>query len=187
MRPATFTLVTAPAVLGGIYLSYRTGVYVTRDAGFPWQVVLGAIAAAAAAAFGLRAATRRSPPRPLTAGGVALELAAVAASLLLPAFLDAFEMPLTFGLFALFGLRLLRGTEGDRNAAAVAVALDFAIEALLVYRGSFAYRHALVAPLPLWLPAVWANLGVAARRLYPLLPELRRPRPTGDDSPQLSA
>ncbi|HCF57807.1 MAG TPA: hypothetical protein DFS52_07410 [Myxococcales bacterium] len=163
------------------------GVYGPPGTGFPWQVILGAFALAFVAALGLMAATRRSPPRPLNGAGVALELAAVAASLLMPAFLDAFEMPLTFGLFALFGLRLLRGTEGDRNAAAVAVAIDFALEALLVYRGSYAYRYALVAPLPLWLPAVWANLGVAARRLYPLLPELWRPRPKDSGSPQLSA
>ena len=169
MRSALFALLAAPAVLAGHYLSFRSGVYDARGAGFPLSLILATVAAAALAGWGLEIATARAAATRRSAASLAIEFAAVLASLLGPAMLHRHEMPLAFGLFALLGLRLLDNHQADRWAASVAIGLDFAVEALLVHQGAYGYSHAMVSPLPVWLPAVWANLGVACWRLYPAL------------------
>jgi hypothetical protein len=176
MRTASFMLVATPALLGGLYLDYQLGVWDTAGSPFPWLLVPGVLVATGLASFALNLSYKHHAPRPLSRLDASFELLAALSSLLLPALFDVVEIPLAFVLFSFLGFRLLRGSETDRMAAAVAVALDFALEALLVYKGAYRYTNALVAPLPLWLPAVWANIGVAAFRLYPLLPELPWPR-----------
>jgi hypothetical protein len=184
MRVGLFTLLASATALAAGYLWFRTGVWVSPGAVYPWLPLGTAVGASSlCGAIVLQLAGRWNPERPLPAGRAGLspgawrsgmELTVVVASLALPPLLDGWELPLTFALFGLLAVRMYKGDRLDQLAVVTLIGADFAVEAILVYRGAYYYRHASVAPLPLWLPAVWANLALCVRRLFPLLP--RNPR-----------
>lgn len=172
-RPLLFCLLGTLLLAGGTSLSLAVGVMEPGGLLPPWALLPFA-AATLLAGFGLEATLRHVAAPVLFGRRLWLELLLVPALLVSPALLHPFEHVLAFALFALLGLRLVRSQPVTQNAAALAVGLDFAVEAILVYRGLYHYPDAGLAPLPLWLPALWGNLGVSALRLYGLLPAGRR-------------
>ena len=167
-----------PVASGGAQVC-QTGVCV---AGIPFPAwLIGPLCGAAGlATLGLELGARQSPAKRLTRKRLLLEAAGVVALLSCPSLLHRWEFVLAFALFAVLGLRLIRAEGSARGAATVAVAIDFAVEALLGNGGLYLYPEATLAPLPIWLPALWANLGVSAWRLYGCLPApVPKPRPNG--------
>ncbi len=172
-RPLLFCLLGTLLLAGGTCLSLASGVMSPGGPLPPWALLPFA-AATLLAGFGLEATLKRVAAPSPSGRKLWLELLLVPALLVSPALLHPFEHVLAFGLFALLGLRLVRSQPVTQNAAALAVGLDFAVEAVLVYRGLYHYPDADLAPLPLWLPALWGNLGVSALRLYGRLPAAKQ-------------
>jgi hypothetical protein len=177
-RPFLFCLFATLLLASGTCLSLASGVMSPGGPLPPWAL-LPIAAGTLVAGFGLEATLKRMTVPAPSGRKRWLELALVPALVASPALLHSFEHVLAFALFSLLGLRLVRSQPVTQNAAALAVGLDFAVEALLVYRGLYQYPDAGLAPLPLWLPALWGNLGVSALRLYGLLPAGRRAPGTG--------
>jgi Protein of unknown function (DUF2878) len=92
-------------------------------------------------------------------------------------------VPFAIALLALLAVRLgFAGTRGDWAFALVAAIAGPAAEAAIHALGAFDYTEPDLLGLPLWLPALWANGGLAIRRLFgPLsVPEPHEPAERAD-------
>jgi hypothetical protein len=83
------------------------------------------------------------------------------------------------GLLILVGARLaFGGVRGDWAFALVAGIVGPAVEAAIHATGAFHYTEPDFLGIPVWLPALWANGGLAIRRLFgPLSVGLTASRP----------
>ena len=92
-------------------------------------------------------------------------------------------VPFAIALLVLIAVRLgLAGTRGDWAFALAAAIAGPAAEAAIHALGAFDYTEPDLLGLPLWLPALWANGGLAIRRLFgPLsVPEPHEPAERAD-------
>ena len=92
-------------------------------------------------------------------------------------------VPFAIALLVLLAVRLgLAGTRGDWAFALAAAIAGPAAEAAIHALGAFDYTEPDLLGLPLWLPALWANGGLAIRRLFgPLsVPEPHEPAERAD-------
>jgi hypothetical protein len=164
MRQLLFFLAASAAIFGYLLVCAATGVW--SEIALPWGVRFLLLLWPAALTGGLELIRRVLPGGPVAPRFAAAEAAVAVLCILSPAPLHAFEPVLAFLLTAVLGMRLLAAPTADRHAAALAVGLAFAVEAALVHAGQYVYADAVAAPLPLWLPGLWGNVGIAARRLF---------------------
>jgi Protein of unknown function (DUF2878) len=76
-------------------------------------------------------------------------------------------VPFAVALLVLLAVRLgLVATRGDWAFAVAAAIAGPATEAAIHALGAFDYTEPDILGLPLWLPALWANGGLAIRRLF---------------------
>jgi hypothetical protein len=149
----------------------------------PLEFGLAGVASALAVALLERGFGPESPPAwtpwervrelPLLAG---LYVASVAAN-------GPGAVPFAIALLVLIAVRLgLAGTRGDWAFALAAAIAGPAAEAAIHALGAFDYTEPDLLGLPLWLPALWANGGLAIRRLFgPLsVPEPHEPAERAD-------
>lgn len=149
----------------------RAGVWLRPPAvGSAW---IWAVYAAALFVAGLGLATleRRlaHPLRPLSRGGVVGEIAALLALYAAPPLLHEHELVLTaLATVYLAGRLAIRRAAGDVLVVLTVIALDLAIEGLLLRASLYTYAHASLAGVPIWLAPLWGGLGLSLRRVFAL-------------------
>jgi hypothetical protein len=169
MKRAVF-LAAGGAVLGFVaeILHRRAGVWVLDTGGaMPAWVGLVYFLGLLGAALALRAFERGHPGAlPLGPDRLLVEAALLAAAFVAPIALHRHELALLTLTLVYLAVRLgLARAPGDVAVALAVAAADTVVEGGLVSAGLYHYPHASLGPLPLWLPPLWAGLGLGLRRL----------------------
>lgn len=96
-----------------------------------------------------------------------VELAALAALMLLPPLLHRLELLLVLVAGAFLAVRLWRfRLAGDVSFALAVAGVDLVLELIMTAASLYQYENASLGPLPLWLPLLWAGLALGLRRVH---------------------
>ena len=152
-------------------LHQRAGVWVSAsgpDAALPWWIAGAYFAALVLAGWGFAWIGDRPgaalPDRPRWT--LAVEMVTLAALFAAPIGLHRYELGFALAMTGLLVGRLARWwAPGDLAVAAVAIALDLAVESCLVAAALYHYANTSWLPLPLWLAPLWGCIGLSLRRV----------------------
>jgi hypothetical protein len=147
-------------------LHVSVGIWRARAAeGVPWWYVIIYFSGILAAARLLQAIDRRT--RPTYRGALWLDGGSFALILVLHLLLFQHEVMLAGITCCLLAARLLVFQRpGDLPVALLVAGLDAAVELAMASASLFAYSHASLGPLPLWLMPMWAGLGLCIRGFF---------------------
>ena len=106
-------------------------------------------------------------PATMTYRALLMETAALVVLMFLPPLLHSLEplLVLVAGAYLLLRLWRFRLT-GDVSFALAVAAVDLVLELAMTMASLYSYQHASLGPLPLWLPLLWAGMGLCLRRVY---------------------
>ncbi|MFH1809706.1 MAG: DUF2878 family protein [Pseudomonadota bacterium] len=169
VRVLIVAAVTSLCAFGLEHLHRATGVWqLPPGAGFPSWILLVYLVSMLAFGLGLlRLEAALGSPLRSQRPSLGLEIPAALGLVMAPVLLWRHELGLLGLAATVCTLRLSwRSARGDWQVALGAAALDALVEGSLVGFGLYRYSEAAYAPLPLWLPLLWACLGPSVRRMF---------------------
>ncbi len=151
------------------YLHMKAGVWaLPAGRGFPgWIAVVYFLALLALGLLFKRYRRAWCVPTTMPYRVLLMEVAGLVVLMVLPPLMHGMELVLMTLVGAGLVSRLVRFPQsGDLRFALGVATADLVLELIMTRAGLYSYTVASLGPLPLWLPLLWAGMGLGLRRVY---------------------